>query len=117
VSTPTPTSQASCTISVFACYANARTRGLQTLASDSRLEQSWSVAKKQWSDLSPRIRRLILIGGAFEGALKVAALVDLARRPREEVRGSKPLWAAAIVLINSVGGGPIAYFVYGRRRT
>jgi hypothetical protein len=75
------------------------------------------VAKKQWSDLSPRIRRLILIGGAFEGALKTAALVDLVRRPSEEVRGSKPLWAAAIVLINSVGVVSIAYFAYGRQRT
>jgi hypothetical protein len=75
------------------------------------------VAKKQWSDLSPHIRRLILIGGAFEGVLKTAALVDLVRRPSEEVRGSKPLWAAAIVLINSVGVVPIAYFAYGRQTT
>jgi len=88
----------------------------QTLASDSRLEQSWSVATKAWSDLSPRIRRLILIGGALDGFLKVAALVDLVRRPSEELRGSKPLWAAAIVLINSAGAVPIAYFVHGRRR-
>lgn len=79
--------------------------------------QSGSVAKKRWSDLSPRSRRLILIGGAFEGVLKTAALVDLVRRPSEEVRGSKPLWAAGIVLINSVGAVPIAYFVYGRQRT
>jgi hypothetical protein len=75
------------------------------------------VAKKHWSDLSPRIRRLILIGGAFEGVLKTAALVDLARRPSEEVRGSKPSWAAAIVLINSVGVVPIAYLAYGRQRS
>jgi hypothetical protein len=90
--------------------------GRQTLASDSRLEQSWSVTNRHWSDLSPRIRRLILIGGAFEGVLKVAALVDLVRRPSQELRGSKPLWAAAIVLINSVGAVPIAYFAYGRRK-
>jgi hypothetical protein len=75
------------------------------------------VAKKQWSDLSPRTRQLILIGGAIDGVLKTAALVDLARRPSEEVRGSKPLWAAAIVLINSVGVVPLAYFAYGRQRT
>ena len=75
------------------------------------------MANKQWTDLSPRIRRLILVGGAFEGVLKVAALVDLVRRPSEELRGSKPLWAATIVLINSVGAVPIAYFAYGRRKT
>lgn len=95
----------------------AKERDGHLLASDWRLEQSGSVAKKRWSDLSPRSRRLILIGGVFEGVLKTAALVDLVRRPSEEVRGSKPLWAAAIVLINSVGAVPIAYFAYGRQRT
>jgi hypothetical protein len=75
------------------------------------------VAKKRWSDLSPRTRRLVLIGGASEGLLKTAALVDLARRPSDEVRGSKRLWAVAIVLINSVGAVPLAYFAYGRKRT
>ncbi len=68
----------------------------------------------RWNDLSPRSRRLILIGGAFEGLLKIAALVDLARRPRAEVRGSKARWAAAIVLTNSLGVVPVTYFVYGR---
>jgi Phospholipase_D-nuclease N-terminal len=75
------------------------------------------VSKKQWSNLSPGIRRLILIGGAFEAALKVVALVDLVRRPSDELRGSKPMWAAAIVVINSGGVVPIAYFAYGRHRT
>jgi type II secretory pathway component PulM len=70
----------------------------------------------RWSDLSPRSRRLILIGGAFEGLLKIAALVDLARRPRAEVRGSKARWAAAIVLTNSLGVVPVTYFVYGRHK-
>lgn len=74
------------------------------------------MTRMRWSDLSPRSRRLIMIGGAFEGALKAAALVDLVRRPAEEVRGSKGLWAAVIVLVNSVGAVPVAYFVYGRRR-
>jgi hypothetical protein len=74
------------------------------------------MAKKRWSDLSPRNRRLIVVGGTLEATLKVAALVDLVRRPAEQVRGSKVRWAAAIVLINSVGLVPISYFAYGRRR-
>jgi hypothetical protein len=69
----------------------------------------------RWQDLSPRTRNLIVTGAAFEGVLKVAALVDLARRPAAEVRGSKARWAAAIVLINSVGVVPILYFRRGRR--
>jgi hypothetical protein len=52
----------------------------------------------------------------IEGALKLAALIDLARRPASDVRGSKVKWALAIVLINSVGAVPITYFVRGRRR-
>ena len=74
------------------------------------------MARKRWSELSPGRRRFIIVGGTFEGVLKVAALVDLARRPAGEVRGSKPGWAAAIVLVNSLGAVPIAYFVYGRRK-
>ena len=74
------------------------------------------MAKKQWKDLSPRTKRFILITGAFEGLLKIAALADLRKRPADQIRGSKKRWAAAIVLINSVGAVPIAYFIRGRMR-
>jgi hypothetical protein len=74
------------------------------------------VARKKWDELSPRTRRLVVVGGAVEGALKIAALVDLARRPPEQVRGSKMAWAAAITVINSMGAVPVAYFTHGRRR-
>lgn len=74
------------------------------------------MAKKKWSELSPGARRFIIIGGTFEGLLKIAALIDLKRRPAAEIRGSKSRWAAAIVLINSVGAVPIAYFIRGRRK-
>jgi hypothetical protein len=57
-----------------------------------------------------------VVAGAIEGSLKIAALIDLARRPASEIRGSKPRWAAALVLVNSVGAVPIAYFARGRRR-
>lgn len=70
----------------------------------------------KWNDLDPRVRRAIVIGGAAESALKIAALVDLKRRPSADVHGPKIGWAAAIALINSVGAVPILYFRYGRRR-
>jgi hypothetical protein len=73
--------------------------------------------RKRWSELSPQTRRLVVITGAFEGVLKLAALVDLARRPGVEVRGPKRRWAIAIVLLNSLGIVPLAYFLVGRRRT
>jgi hypothetical protein len=72
------------------------------------------MAKKRWSDLSPTTQKLIIVGGVVDGVLKAAALVDLVRRPAEQVRGSKPVWAAALVLVNSVGLLPIGYFVLGR---
>ncbi len=74
------------------------------------------MSSKTWSDLSPGTRRFIVIGGAFEAALKVAALVDLVPRPVDEIRGSKPRWAVAIVVTNSLGLVPISYFAFGRRR-
>jgi hypothetical protein len=69
-----------------------------------------------WSELSLGQRRLIIIGGLFEGLLKVSALIDLARRPATEVRGSKTRWGVTVVLINSVGIAPLAYFIFGRTR-
>lgn len=71
--------------------------------------------RQKWSDLSPRTRRVVMVMAALEGAVKVAALVDLARRPASQVRGSKAAWATAITLVNSAGAVPLAYFLRGRR--
>jgi hypothetical protein len=71
--------------------------------------------KKQWQDLSPGARRLIVVLGTFEAVLKVVALVDLARRPAAEVRGRKSVWALSIILSNSVGVVPATYLLRGRR--
>ncbi|HEX6443527.1 MAG TPA: hypothetical protein VF053_00450 [Streptosporangiales bacterium] len=73
-------------------------------------------AKKRWSDLAPGTRRLLVVGIAAETALKAAALVDLARRPADEVRGSKLRWAAFVALVNAFGAAPVSYFLFGRRR-
>jgi hypothetical protein len=75
------------------------------------------VTRGKWNDLSPRARRLIVAAGTIEGFLKVAALIDLARRPANEVRGSKARWASAVILINSLGAVPVAYFAWGRRES
>jgi hypothetical protein len=72
--------------------------------------------KKRWSDLSSRSRRLIITAAAAEGILKVAALIDIKRRPRDEIRGPKWLWATAVAAANSAGIVPISYFVFGRRQ-
>ena len=68
---------------------------------------------KRWSELSTGTRRRIVLSGAIQLALMMAALVDLWRRSEEEIRGKKPLWIAA-TFVNFIG--PIAYFLFGRRR-
>lgn len=74
------------------------------------------MAAKRWDDLSPGMRRVVVVSAAVDGALRVAALVDLARRPEEAVRGSKRRWKAALALLNSAGAVPLAYFACGRRK-
>jgi hypothetical protein len=74
------------------------------------------MAGRQWSDLSPRTRKLIASAAVAEGILKTAALVDMARRPSAEIRGSKWIWAPVVVAVNSFGIAPLAYFAFGRAR-
>jgi hypothetical protein len=72
-------------------------------------------ARRQWSDLSERNRRLITITAVAEGILKLAALIDLKRRPASQVRGPKWLWATMLAIVSSAGILPVSYFVFGRR--
>ena len=58
-------------------------------------------ARKQWSDLSERNRRLFITAAVAEGILKVAALIDLKRRPASQIRGPKWLWAAVVAVVSS----------------
>ena len=71
---------------------------------------------RRWSDLSQRSRRLIIATAIGEAFLKTAVLIDIRRRPASQIRGSKPLWIVAAVLVNSAGVGPLSYFAFGRRR-
>ena len=73
------------------------------------------VARRQWSDLSERTRRLLTITAVAEGILKLAALIDLKRRPASQVRGPKWLWATVLTVVSSAGVVPLSYFVFGRR--
>jgi hypothetical protein len=80
---------------------------------------SWGVALRRrtpWRELTRRQRQAMIVRGALQVGLLAAALNDLRRRPADQIRGPKPLWAV-ISLINYLGLGPIAYFVIGRRRS
>jgi Phospholipase_D-nuclease N-terminal len=70
-------------------------------------------SKKRWSDLSTEQRAGVVGAGLVQIGLLVAALVDLRRRPADEIRGSKVMWAA-ISFVNFFG--PLAYFAFGRNR-
>ena len=73
-------------------------------------------ARPQWSDLDERTRKLIITAGIVDAALRVAALIDIKRRPASQIRGRKWIWATAVAVVNSAGVVPISYFVFGRSR-
>jgi hypothetical protein len=68
---------------------------------------------KHGSKLSERQRRIIMVTAAVEAGLKAAMLIDLKRRPAEQIRGPKWLWAGT-ALINTAGIAPLSYFIVGR---
>lgn len=70
------------------------------------------MGKKSWSDLSTGQQTVIVLLGAVQVGLAVAAWTDLARRPRWQVNGGKGRWAA-VIAIDFVG--PILYFAKGRK--
>lgn len=68
--------------------------------------------RRRWSELSGTQQAGIVAGAAVELVLTTVALVDLARRPGDEVRGPKALWALGC-FVQPVG--PVAYLAFGRR--
>jgi hypothetical protein len=73
-------------------------------------------AARRWSDLSPRTRKIIIVGAVAESALKVVALVDLKRRSASEVHGPKWAWIPGLTVVNSAGIIPLAYLLRGRHK-
>ena len=72
-----------------------------------------AVARKRWADMSPGQRTGTIVLAAVECAILVLALLDLRRRPAIEIRGSKLIWVLATFVQPF---GPIAYFIFGRKR-
>jgi hypothetical protein len=69
--------------------------------------------KRGLRDLSPAQRAALGVAAAVQIGLIAAAQRDIRRRPAHRIRGHKRLWTAA-AFVNYVG--PIAYFLFGRRR-
>jgi hypothetical protein len=68
--------------------------------------------RKRWSELSGPARAGVLLAAAVELCLKLIAARDLAKRPADQIRGDKRIWAP-LLLVNFFG--PIAYLAFGRR--
>ncbi|HXZ76500.1 MAG TPA: PLD nuclease N-terminal domain-containing protein [Streptosporangiaceae bacterium] len=71
------------------------------------------MAKQKFSELPPAQQRAIVVAGAVQLTLLAAALIDIRRRPQDQIKGPKPLWVG-ISFINTIG--PLAYFFFGRKR-
>ena len=68
--------------------------------------------KRRWRDLSVGQRIAVIALATVQIGLAAVAWTDLARRPANTVRGSKPWWAV-VIGVNFVG--PLAYLRFGRR--
>ena len=71
--------------------------------------------KRNWNDLPPGTRAVIVTLGAADLALRAWSIADLAKRPQEQVNGPKPLWMTALAVVNSMGVLPGVYLTWGRR--
>ena len=71
------------------------------------------MTRRSWSELSPLARKFVVVSGLVQVGLFIAAQVDLARRPADQVVGSKPRWRM-IAFLNFIG--PAVYFWRGRRK-
>ena len=70
------------------------------------------MARRSWSDLTPKQQTAVLVLASVQLSLAATAWADLATRPARSVNGSKARWAF-VIAINFFG--PLAYFRWGRR--
>jgi len=71
-------------------------------------------ARRRWDELPRWQQAGIVAVSAVEIVLTTRAVVDLVRRPREQIRGPKTLWALGLTVQPF---GPIAYLALARRRS
>lgn len=70
---------------------------------------------KKFEDLPPLVRGALVLGGVADAALRVYAMIDVVKRPKAEIRGSKAVWLPALGVVNSFGVLPLVYLRFGRR--
>lgn len=67
--------------------------------------------KEKWSEMHGWKKVFVVVMGIIQIALLAAALLDIRKRPAEDIRGNKKIWTL-VSFINFIG--PILYFKYGR---
>ena len=70
---------------------------------------------KNWSGLTAREKAPFVVRGIVQFAMLAAALANIYHHPAEEINGDKWL-RSAVALVNFMGIGPIAYFLFPRKR-
>lgn len=74
------------------------------------------MSTKKWiEDLPGWVKVLLGALGAVDVLLRVLAVIDVAKRPDDEVNGPKKVWLPALAAVSSMGLLPTAYFLLGRR--
>lgn len=68
---------------------------------------------KSWETLRPNQKRVIIVLAVIQVILLVAAMIDICRRPAQQIKGSKTKWRL-ISLIDFFG--PLSYFIFGRKK-
>jgi hypothetical protein len=68
--------------------------------------------RRTWKDLSQSQRTAIAVVAVVTGVLQLIMLLDLWRRPADQIRGSKRAWVLAS-FVRPIG--QIAYVGWGRR--
>lgn len=69
---------------------------------------------KRLSPTSLLTRGALAAVAALDVGLRTRALADLAKRPQEQVKGPKAVWAVALSAVSTAGLLPAAYLWWGR---
>ncbi|WP_043846864.1 PLD nuclease N-terminal domain-containing protein [Crystallibacter crystallopoietes] len=69
--------------------------------------------KKHWNELTTGQKASVFLSSAVQLSLLLAALADLRKRPAAQINGPKPAWAVGSFISFF---GPIAYFLFGRKK-
>ncbi|MCA0293996.1 MAG: DUF5652 family protein [Actinobacteria bacterium] len=70
---------------------------------------------KRWDELSPLAKVAIVKLAVIDIGMRTWALVDVAHRRPDRIKGSKTGWVVALTLVNSAGVLPAAYLLLARK--